>query len=82
MTDTFKGFPKDFFAFLCELKYNNNRGWFEANKQRFRDSVQVPMSAFCRSDGTESRENLEELHCRSGAQWRLDAPHLPRRAIF
>lgn len=46
MTDTFKGFPKDFFVFLRELKANNNRGWFEANKERFRGSVQAPMSAF------------------------------------
>ncbi len=42
----FAGFPKDFFAFFRELKANNNRPWFEDNKQRFRDSVQAPMSAF------------------------------------
>ncbi len=46
MTDPFEGFPKDFFAFFRELKTNNNRVWFEDNKQRFRDSVQAPMSAF------------------------------------
>jgi len=43
---TFDGFPKDFFAFFRELKANNERPWFEANKQRFRDSVQAPMSQF------------------------------------
>ena len=42
----FDGFPKDFFVFFRELKANNERTWFEANKQRFRDSVQAPMSAF------------------------------------
>src|SRR5690348_13781974 len=42
----FDGFPKDFFAFFRELKTHNERPWFEANKQRFRDSVQAPMSAF------------------------------------
>ena len=46
MPETFTGFPKDFFAFLRELKAHNERPWFEANKQRFRDSVQAPMSAF------------------------------------
>ena len=46
MTDGFAGFPKDFFAFFRELKANNNRPWFEDNKQRFRDSVQAPMSEF------------------------------------
>ena len=43
---TFDGFPKDFFAFFRELKTHNERVWFEANKQRFRDSVQAPMAQF------------------------------------
>lgn len=42
----FEGFPKDFFAFFRELKAHNERPWFEANKQRFRDSVQAPMTEF------------------------------------
>lgn len=46
MGERFEGFPKDFFAFFQELKSENERAWFEANKQRFRDSVQGPMSAF------------------------------------
>ena len=46
MMAAFPGFPKDFFVFFRELKENNERAWFEANKQRFRDSVQAPMSAF------------------------------------
>ena len=46
MTNAFVGFPKDFFAFLREIKAHNERPWFEENKQRFRDSVQAPMSAF------------------------------------
>jgi uncharacterized protein (TIGR02453 family) len=45
----FRGFPKDFFAFFRELKANNNRGWFEINKPRFRESVQAPMSEFIAS---------------------------------
>src|SRR5690242_2681322 len=46
MPDAFEGFPQDFFAFLRELRANNNRAWFEDNKQRFRESVQAPMGAF------------------------------------
>lgn len=46
MDAEFNGFPKDFFAFFRELKDNNNRGWFEDNKLRFKESVQAPMSAF------------------------------------
>jgi uncharacterized protein (TIGR02453 family) len=46
VSETFDGFPKDFFAFFRELKSHNERGWFEANKARFRDFVQAPMIAF------------------------------------
>jgi uncharacterized protein (TIGR02453 family) len=46
MHEGFPGFPKDFFAFFRELKANNERAWFEANKTRFRESVQAPMSDF------------------------------------
>jgi uncharacterized protein (TIGR02453 family) len=43
---SFRGFPADFFAFFRELKENNERPWFEANKERFKASVQGPMSEF------------------------------------
>ena len=46
MDHGFSGFPKDFLAFFRELKAHNERSWFEANKERFRDSVQAPMSEF------------------------------------
>jgi len=46
MTSGFRGFPRDFFAFFHELKTHNERPWFEANKERFRESVQAPMSEF------------------------------------
>lgn len=42
----FNGFPTDFFRFFRELAVNNERAWFEANKNRFKDSVQAPMSEF------------------------------------
>ncbi len=42
----FAGFPADFFRFFEQLRKNNNRDWFNANKDRFQQSVQEPMSAF------------------------------------
>jgi uncharacterized protein (TIGR02453 family) len=42
----FAGFGKDFFAFLRDLAANNNREWFEDNKQRYKDKVVAPVSAF------------------------------------
>ncbi len=55
MTD-FEGFPKDFFAFFRDLKAHNERVWFEDNKQRFRDSVQAPMSAFIEAMAPELKK--------------------------
>jgi len=46
MADGFAGFPKDFFAFFRELKAHNERAWFEANKARYKTSVQAPMAEF------------------------------------
>jgi uncharacterized protein (TIGR02453 family) len=46
MPAPFKGLPKDFFAFFKELAANNNRPWFEENKQRYRESVVAPLSDF------------------------------------
>jgi uncharacterized protein (TIGR02453 family) len=42
----FNGFPKDFFAFFNELKKNNNRDWFTANRSRYYESVVHPMGEY------------------------------------
>ncbi len=42
----FTGFPKEFFGFFRELKDNNERGWFNDNKDRYRAEVVGPMSGF------------------------------------
>jgi uncharacterized protein (TIGR02453 family) len=39
-------FNKDFFDFLKELEQNNNREWFQANKERYRSVVQEPLLRF------------------------------------
>ena len=38
--------PRSLFAFLRELKANNDRSWFEANKERYHSEVRDPMLAF------------------------------------
>ncbi|MEZ0324356.1 MAG: DUF2461 domain-containing protein [Fimbriimonas sp.] len=35
----------DFFAFLSELRENNSREWFEANRKRYEKSVKKPFSS-------------------------------------
>jgi uncharacterized protein (TIGR02453 family) len=39
-------FEPSLFAFLRDLAENNDRGWFAANKERYRQDVQEPMLAF------------------------------------
>jgi uncharacterized protein (TIGR02453 family) len=46
MADSFEGFPADLFKFLRSLKRNNEREWFNTNKQRYKDSIVAPMSEF------------------------------------
>jgi uncharacterized protein (TIGR02453 family) len=42
----FEGFPKDLFRFLEDLAKNNNREWFNDNKERYVESVVQPMSDY------------------------------------
>jgi Conserved hypothetical protein (DUF2461) len=39
-------FTKDLFSFLLDLRKNNNRGWFQANKPRYEQHVQEPALEF------------------------------------
>src|SRR5919106_487709 len=39
-------FDQELFRFLRELKQNNNREWFQANKQRYETKVKQPMLQF------------------------------------
>lgn len=44
--DSFPGFPRELFTFLNQLAANNNREWFNDNKQRYRDVVVEPVCDF------------------------------------
>jgi uncharacterized protein (TIGR02453 family) len=52
----FSGFPADALDFFVELEANNERPWWQANKQRFEASVATPM-----------REMLDALEPEFGA---------------
>src|SRR5205085_9969929 len=44
MTDPlFNGFPRQGLQFLKQLKQNNNRDWFNENRQVYEESVKKPM---------------------------------------
>ena len=38
--------PDELFTFLAELKDNNDREWFQANKARYEEQVKAPLLAF------------------------------------
>lgn len=57
----FHGFSKSFFAFFRSLKANNERAWFEANKERFRTIVQAQMSEFIAAMAPELRKISKEF---------------------
>ena len=46
MKNKFTGFPKETFRFLKQLKKNNNRDWFNKNKQKYLDDVLQPSLNF------------------------------------
>ncbi|MBL4667034.1 MAG: DUF2461 domain-containing protein, partial [Sneathiella sp.] len=46
MGDSFNGFSSDLVKFYEDLTANNDRTWFHANKQRYRDVVLYPMCDF------------------------------------
>lgn len=54
----FEGFPKSALKFLADLKQNNNKEWFEANRDTFDNDVIAPAQAFVAALG----EHLKTLH--------------------
>ncbi len=45
----FPGFSQDLLHFLDDLRYHNNRQWFQENKSRYEASVREPALEFIRS---------------------------------
>jgi len=60
MPQNFKGFPKELFTFLRQLKKNNNREWFHANKDRYKQFIVEPMTAFI----TDMGDRFDKMHVR------------------
>jgi uncharacterized protein (TIGR02453 family) len=54
----FQGFPKTCLPFLRQLQTNNNRGWFNENKQRYEDSVRMPALTLIEAIGPQIEEKL------------------------
>ncbi len=68
-------FNQDLFDFLTELKTNNSREWFTANKDRYRSTVQEPLLRFI-SDFADplheiSREFVADPRPSGGSMFRI-----------
>ncbi len=67
--------PADYFRFFNELKANNNREWFNANKTRFRESVQEPLAAFVEAMGPRlkkvSKHFVADARLHGGSVFRI-----------
>ena len=45
---SFEGFPQEVTDFLWELRFNNNKEWFDRNRERYTTVFKEPMDAFAR----------------------------------
>ncbi len=54
----FEGFSPAAADFLWGIRFNNDRGWFEANKETYKTSLDAPMKELCR----ELYAGLTEAH--------------------
>lgn len=50
-TTQFQGFGKEAFRFLAELEKNNNKDWFDANRDRYESAVLDPAMRFVAAAG-------------------------------
>lgn len=56
-------FSKELFQFLYELKFNNERAWFNANKARYEEHVKAPVQRFLAEADPRVRRINPALSC-------------------
>ena len=68
-------FQPELFSFLAELKENNSKDWFQANKDRYRSDVQEPLlgfiSAFAEPLSTISSNFVADPRPSGGSMFRI-----------
>ena len=58
----FNGFPAEGIAFLRQLRENNNKEWWDANKETYVTQVQEPALALVASVGEKLKTINENIH--------------------
>jgi len=74
-TESFEGFPKEMTDFLWELRFNNNREWFNKNKERYNALLKNPLDSF-------SYELNSELSKKTGTQFYYSVSRINRDIRF
>ncbi len=59
---TFNGFPKQFPIFLEDLKKNNTKAWFQANKKEYEAYIKVPSQEFVSAMGEHLKSINPEIN--------------------
>ena len=64
MTDTatFTGFPPEALKFLADIKENNNKEWFEANKPIYQDFLVAPAVDFVAAMGSRLQDLSPDIN--------------------
>lgn len=57
---SFAGFGPAAIEFLTDLTNNNNKDWFDENKQRYEDTVREPARAFIRAMGPRLTKSISK----------------------
>ena len=73
----FQGFSPETITFLKELRLNNNRDWFQSNKPRFQEKVQLPMKEL----GLEVYEQMKATYPDHGFIHRLSRIYRDARRV-
>ncbi len=59
--ENFAGFPADMTEFMWDLRFNNNKEWFDLNRKRYEEFMKRPMDVF-------AKEMCEELKMMFGGE--------------
>lgn len=70
-TGRFSGFPPETFAFLADLARNNNKPWFDRNKDRYKEYVEAPAHAFMDALEWELEEKFPDIGKTHGKLFRI-----------
>ena len=78
MTEMFQGFSQETVDFMWGIRFNNDRGWFEANKERYQRCFYQPMKQL----GAQLQSALLERFPKSGLNVKVSRIYRDARRLF